>query len=104
MAVKVKGQPIETKPAAGLSTNAVIGYLIALVFAIWPNFAARVPDDLKLQLPVVIGTVLGAAVAYYTPHTNRPDLQSVTPFSADELARLRELVTQRQPGIPVVRS
>lgn len=79
MALQVKGTPIEAKPVAGLSTNAVVGYLIALVFAIWPNFAARIPDDLKLQLPVVIGTVLGAAFAYFAPHTNRPDLVTVVP-------------------------
>lgn len=79
MAVQVKGQPIETKPAAGLSATVVIGYALALVFAIWPNFAARVPDDLKLQLPVVIGAILGAAAAYFAPHTNRPDLPPVVP-------------------------
>jgi hypothetical protein len=79
MEVKVKGQPIEVKPAAGLSTNAIIGYGLALMFALWPSLASRIPQDLQLQLPVVIGTLIGALAAYRAPHTHRPDLEPVLP-------------------------
>jgi hypothetical protein len=77
--VNVKGQPIETKPAAGLSVNAIIGYGVALTFALWPSLASRIPTDLQLQLPVVLGTILGALAAYRAPHTHRPDLEPVLP-------------------------
>ncbi len=79
MAIQVKGTPIEAKPVAGMSTVAVIGYAVALTLALWPSLAAKIPQDMLYQLPVVIATVLGATVSYFAPHTNRPDLQPVVP-------------------------
>jgi hypothetical protein len=84
--------PIETKPTFGLSTNLVAGYIVTFVFATWPWIADRVPDDLKAQLPVILGTVLGALVAYYAPHTHRPDLAQPPP-----MARLVERPPPMQP-------
>lgn len=98
MPVKVKGAPIETKPFAGLGTNGVIGYIVALVFVLWPSFANRIPEDMQLQLPVVIGTVLGAVVAYFAPHTSRPDLGSglVLPFTDKEIEQIKYMAAQQE--------
>lgn len=98
MPVKVKGAPIETKPVAQLSTNAIIGYVVALVFILWPSFANRIPEDMQLQLPFVIGAVLGAVVAYFAPHTSRPDLGSglVLPFSEKEIEQIKYMAAQQE--------
>lgn len=93
MALSVKGTPIEAKPVAGMSTVAVIGYIVALVFVLWPSLASQIPMNLQLQLPVVIATVLGSLASYYAPHTNRPDLGAVVPaaqLTPEELQRLRD--------------
>lgn len=97
--------PIEAKPTFGLSTNLVAGYIVTFVFATWPWIADKVPDDLKAQLPVVLGTVLGAIVAYYTHHTHRPDLPPVTPPKAQFVERAETVGTGRnvkvQPTDPI---
>lgn len=94
-ALKVKGQPIETKPAASLSTVAVVGYIVGLVFVLWPSLAAKIPADYQQQLPNVIAVVIGAFVAYFVPHTNRPDLTTVQPFTEAEIEQIRYGMAQR---------
>lgn len=96
MPVKVKGQPIETKPAASLSTVAVVGYIVGLVFVLWPSLADKIPADYQQQLPNVIAVVIGAFVAYFVPHTNRPDLTTVEPFTEAEMEQIRYQMAQRQ--------
>lgn len=71
--------PIETKPVVGVSTTILIGYVLTLVFQIWPNLRQYVTPEVSQQLPIVIGGVLGAIAAYWAPHTHRPDLPPVIP-------------------------
>jgi len=97
MPLKVKGTPIETKPVAGLGTNAIIGYFIGLAFAVSPTLRDKIPLDYQLQLPIVVGTIVGGIAAYYAKHTSRPDLGSglVLPFSDEEIEQIKYLAAQQ---------
>jgi hypothetical protein len=99
--MQVKQRPIEAKAVAGPTTTIVAGYIVALAFAFWPALRDKIPADLQNQLPVMIAGVLSAIVAYFAPHTNRPDISPVTPepmSAAEVVAELRRLVGQRPTG------
>jgi hypothetical protein len=77
--------PIEKKAVAGPTAAVLGGYIVWLVFTIWPNLKTYVTPEAAAQMPVVVGGILAALAAYVAPHTSRPDLPSVQPAPAQAL-------------------
>ena len=69
--------PLETKAVAAPSATLVTGYLTGLAIEVIPWLKDNLTGDQKQSLPIVLAFLASAVVAYFAPHTDRPDLGEV---------------------------
>ena len=77
------GAGIETKVAAGSVTYLAAGYLSTLLIEIVPWLKDNLTVDQQQNLPVILAWLLASLVAYFAPHTSRPDLVPAEPVAPE---------------------